>query len=329
MGPTRSIGNFHIRQFDPETDLPRLVELLGEVEEASQDGEDTSEKTQRMYMSLPNHNPAQDRWVIEVDALPGKLVGYASTWARNVWSPVVDRAESYIAVHPGYRRSGLGGLLLKKILRRARQLETTHVVIHANEHNLASNTFLKKHGFTPVGDNWLLRTSGLLDLEQPLWPAGYTVSTYAQVRDPLALLKARESFRDMWGHYGPRPGDEQQPAWLERINHEGIFLVFGPGYEVAGYCLALERGLEQQESIPEGYIDEPGILPEHRNKGLVRPLVLTALGWLQARGCKANTLDSWGEDEQTIAIYRSLGFVVVRHMVSYLLNLGPEEDEMA
>jgi mycothiol synthase len=323
------IGNFTIRPFDPKADLPRLVVLLRTVEEADQDGEDTSEQTQRMYMSLPNHNPAQDRWVIEADVTPGKLVGYASTWARNVWSPTVERAESYIAVLPEHRRKGLGSALMEQIMHRARQLGTTHVVMHANEHNLASNDFLNRHGFEPVGDNWLLRTPGLLDLEQPEWPADYAIATYAQVQDLSSLLKARESFQDMWGHYGPRPGDEHKVAWLERVDHEGIFMVFCPGGEVAGYCLALEKGLEQQESIPEGYIEEPGILPEHRNKGLVRPLVLTALGWLQTHGCKANTLDSWGEDEQTIAIYRSIGFKVVRHLVSFQRYLGLDLEKMA
>jgi mycothiol synthase len=321
MEPTPFIGNFTFRAFDPAEDLPLLVALLRAVEETDQDAEDTSEETQRMYMGLPNHNPSKDRWVVEVKGDPSNLVGFASTWARNVWSPAIERAESYIAVHPGYRRQDLGSYLLKEILQRAQALRTTHVVIHANEHNLASNTFLKKHGFNSVGDNWLLRTPGLMDLEQPVWPPGYTMATYAQVQDLSALVKAREGFRDLWGHYGPRPGDEHKPAWLERVDHEGIFMVFGPDGEAAGYCLALEKGLEQQESIPEGYIEEPGILPKHRDKGLVRPLVLAALGWLQARGLTANTLDSWGENEQTIAIYRSMGFEVIRHLVSYLRYL--------
>jgi ribosomal protein S18 acetylase RimI-like enzyme len=234
MEPTLFIGNFAFRAFDPAEDLPLLVALLRAVEETDQDAEDTSEETQRMYMGLPNHNPPEDRWVVEVKGDPINLVGFASTWRRNVWSPAIERAESYIAVYPG--------------------------------------------------------------------------------------------FRDLWGHYGPRPGDEHKPAWLERVDHENIFMVFGPDGEAAGYCLALEKGLEQQESIPEGYIEEPGILPKHRDKGLVRPLVLAALGWLQARGLTANTLDSWGEDEQTIAIYRTMGFEVIRHLVSYLRYLGSDQE---
>ncbi len=108
----------------------------------------------------------------------------------------------------------------------------------------------------------------------------------------------------------------RSPGWIEWIS-EGIFMVFAPDGQIAGFCLALLAGMEGQEVIPEGYIDEPGIMPEHRSKGLSRPLVLVALGWLQAQGRKVNTLDSWGEDEQTIAIYRSIGFEVVRHLVSY------------
>ena len=54
-----------IRPFDVESDLPRLVRLLSVTESIDQSGEDISEETLRAQLTVPHHNPALDRWVIE------------------------------------------------------------------------------------------------------------------------------------------------------------------------------------------------------------------------------------------------------------------------
>jgi mycothiol synthase len=311
---------FNVRPFAPDADLRRLVRLLTEVEAHDQDGEDTSESTQRMYLSLPHHDPLRDRWVIEAPGEPNQLIGFGSTWARTVWSDAYERAESYLAVHPACRRKGLGSALLERIVHRARELGTSHVVIHANERNTASNSFLQGHGFQPVGSYWLLSASIASPLESPIWPAGYAVRSYAEVQNRATLIRAMEGYRDMWGHYGPRPGEEPV-SWLAWTDPNGILLAFAPDGEVAGLCIARLIAPGSGEDEPEGRVDEPGILPAYRSQGLHRPLVLTAMRWLHDRGCRSIALDSWGDDEKTIALYCEMGFKLAHHLISYQRSL--------
>ena len=295
-----------------------MVRLLSEVEASDRDGEDTSERTQRTYLTLPHHDPARDRWVVEAPNDPDRLIGYGSTWARTVWSDSFERAESYLAVHPAWRDKGLGSRLLKAIIGRARELGASHVVIHTNERNRASNTFLQRRGFQPAGSYWLFRTPANTGLEKPQWPKGYTTQAYSAVQDLATLVRAMESYRDMWGHYGPTPG-QPRAAWISRADREGVFLVFAPGDEVAGVCVATARHGSGEQA---GHIDGPGIMPEHRHQRLHRPLVLTAMNWLQGKGHHAYTLDCWGDDDQTLALYRDLGFEPVQHFISYRYDLS-------
>jgi GNAT superfamily N-acetyltransferase len=135
------------------------------------------------------------------------------------------------------------------------------------------------------------------------------------------VVKAMESYRDRWGHYGPRLGEPPVP-WLSRIDPAGVFLAFAPNGDVAGICVAVlraESGLPIAAS--EGHINGPGVLPEHRAHGLHRPLVLAAMHWHYARGCRIITLDAWGDDAQTINLYHDLGFKMVHRLVSYQYSL--------
>jgi mycothiol synthase len=314
-----------VRPFRPEADFPRLLCLLGEMEAVDQDGEDTSEETQRLYMTLPHHDPARDRWVIDAPDDPDRLIGFASTWARTVWSEAYERAESHIAVHPHWRHTGLGQALLDRITQRARELGANHLVLHVNERNRDSNRFLQWQGVEVAGDYWLLRIRLNTPPEKPVWPAGYTVRTYATVQDRSVLLAALESYRGQWGHYGPRPGEAPAP-WLSRLDHNGILLVFAPQGDVAGFCIAEQRAQSGIQAAAEGHINGPGLLPPYRGQGLHRPLILTALHWQQARGCQVITLDAWGDDAQTVALYRELGFEPIHHLISYRQRLSLDID---
>ena len=95
---------------------------------------------------------------------------------------------------------------------------------------------------------------------------------------------------------------------------------------VAGFCIAEQRAQSGVQSTAEGHINGPGLLPAHRDQGLHRPLIFTALQWQQARGCQTITLDAWGDDDQTIALYRELGFEPVQHLISYRQRLSQDID---
>jgi len=310
-----------VRQFNPAIDFTPLLQLLTEVEDLDRDGEDVSEATQRAYLTLPQHDPAKDRWVIQNPDRPDQLIGFGSTWARTVWGDAYERAESYLAVQPSARRRGRGTALLNRITQRARELGTNHLVIHANERNQGSNAFLLKHDFRPVGSYWLLNAQLDVLIEEPGCPVGYTIRSYAAVQDRATVAKAMESYRDKWGHYGPRPGDQPVP-WLSRIDPDGVFLAFGLNGEPVGICVAVQQADSGVPTIElAGHVNGPGVLPEHRSQHLDRLLTATAMRWHQMRGCRTVSLDSWGDDDAALAIYHALGFTPVQHLISYQSDL--------
>jgi ribosomal protein S18 acetylase RimI-like enzyme len=98
--------------------------------------------------------------------------------------------------------------------------------------------------------------------------------------------------------------------------------VFAPPGEVAGFCIAEQRAQSGIQAEAEGHINGPGLLPAYRDQGLHRPLILTAVQWQQARGCQTITLDAWGDDAATIALYHEIGFEPVQHLISYRQRLS-------
>jgi hypothetical protein len=109
---------------------------------------------------------------------------------------------------------------------------------------------------------------------------------------------------------------------VERFDPRGIFLAFDAGGAAVGQCRAAAAGdAPDQPHI----LDEPGIVPEHRAAGLHAPLVLTAARWLQSQANRPIRLESWGDTAETVAVYESLGFTLIEHDVSYVLELGRPE----
>lgn len=87
-------------------------------------------------------------WVAEVDRadLEKKVVGMAVVWQ------VVDEAHiATIAVHPDYRRQGIGEKIMTTILDHARQAGMRFVTLEVRESNEIAQMLYRKLGFKVVG----------------------------------------------------------------------------------------------------------------------------------------------------------------------------------
>lgn len=81
--------------------------------------------------------------VIEVD---GRVVGYGGFWL------VLDEAHiSNIAVHPDYRRRGLGRMLLIRLLEEAVSRGATKASLEVRRSNVAAQQMYGGFGFKVVG----------------------------------------------------------------------------------------------------------------------------------------------------------------------------------
>jgi ribosomal protein S18 acetylase RimI-like enzyme len=83
----------------------------------------------------------------------------------------------------------------------------------------------------------------------------------------------------------------------------------------------LSEELTAQRGVPTGQIDAPGVLPAYRHRGLYVPLLLTLIRWLLTEKPERLEVESWGDDPQTLALYRGLGFQLAREETSYRRGL--------
>src|SRR5215203_1963062 len=165
-----------IRHYVPEKDLYALSMMLTEIESIDRDGEDTSEEYLLSSLQWPNYRPDKDVWVAEEN---GTLAGYGVALEQPS-----QRCTLYVAVHPSQRRNGVGSQLLDLTLARARGLGSKTILVYANEHNSASNVFLKHHGFSSVGSSGTMRATDAVQTQPFELPSGFTLKKYSDVNEP-------------------------------------------------------------------------------------------------------------------------------------------------
>jgi mycothiol synthase len=304
---------FTIRHYVPETDLSPLSRLLTDIESVDRDGEDASEEYLRNSLTWPNYRPAQDAWVAELE---GKLVGYGVALEQPS-----QRCTIYVVVHPSRRRKGLGSQLLELTLNRAREVGSKNILVYANEHNSASNLFLKHHKFQQVGSSGAMTLNNGVENPPVEFPKGFILKKYSEVNDPLILLKALNiCYQGMWGHqHNDNPTEEERksPRFLKYYDAEDILLLFDEKNSVFGICSLKSQGKREGNGELSDLLDGPGIIQEYREQGYQRQLVLAGIRHLRNKGTRPITLEFWGDNENALNIYRSLGFEMVNRYIAY------------
>ena len=306
-----------IRHYAPELDLPALAGVLTEIESIDRDGEDTSEEYLRNMLSWPNFRPGQDAWVAEAG---GKLIGFAAASEQPS-----RRCTLYIVVHPAERRKGLGSQMLDLTLGRARELGSKSILLYANEHNPASNSFLAHHGFAAVGSSGAMLAPAALEIPAFGFPAGFTLKRYSDLNDPSILLAALDDcYLDMWGHQhnDKRTEEElQSPRFLKYYDPADILLLFDAGNAVSGICSLKSEGRRDQNDEPVDLLDAPGVIKQYREKGYQRQLVLAGIHHLRRRGRRPIRLEFWGDNENVLGINAALGFGMLNRYMAYHMEI--------
>jgi len=312
-----------IRSFSPDQDIPRLLTLFTAVQAADHEGYEISEQALRAQIDLPGSNPLLDRLVIDA---PGEIPSLIASALIRL-SPGTNIVDANIIVHPDWRHHGVGSSLLAKVVERAHQLNAIGIQIYANARHPASPGFLQKHGFTSQGAHTELRLSESAHLPPVIWPYGYTMRPYSEVQNLSLLTQAMNlSYIPLWGHH--EISENELASWLPNFNQQGLFLVFSEKGRVIGISRVVpspER--TTKNGAPTGYIDAPGIVPQHRRLDLYRALVLTGIRWLHDQGQTIIEMESWGDKLEVLKMYRELGFKDMRQLVCYQLTL-PASDNL-
>ena len=305
--------SFTIRHYVPDQDLHSLSHLLTDIESIDHDGEDTSEEYLRASLQWPNYRPNQDVWVAEANR---ELVGYAVALEQPS-----RHCTIYAVVHPSQRRKGLGGQLLDLALKRAGGLGSRTILVYANERNSAANLFLRHSGFAPVGSSGTMKAGDSWDIHPFELPAGFRLRPYSAVNEPIVLLTAlNDCYQDMWGHQHSDHRSQEElisPRFLKYYEAEDILLLFDSQDAVAGICSVKSEGKRDESRDKVDLLDAPGVIKKYRQEGYQRQLVLAGVDHLRKKGVHPIILEFWGESDDTLDVYRALGFEMVNHYLAY------------
>src|SRR5688572_15399093 len=279
---------FTVRHYAPETDLSPLARMLAEIESIDRDGEDASEEYLRNSLTWPNYRPAQDTWVAEAE---GKLVGYAVALEQPS-----QRCTIYVVVHPSERQKGLGSQLLELTLNRAREVGSKNILVYANEHNNASNLFLKHYKFQQVGSSGAMKLNAEVENPPAEFPKGFALKKYSEVNDPLILLKAlNECYLGMWGHqHNDNPTEEERksPRFLHYYDANDILLLFDENNSILGICSLKPQGKKEANGELSDLLDGPALFSNIVNKATSASLCWQGFNICVKRECVPLLLSS-------------------------------------
>jgi mycothiol synthase len=226
-------------------------------------------------------HPAFDlaRNAVAVVDRDGSVVAYAQVSAEEPTT-----IESWGVVHPAHRGRGIGSALVEELDRRARALSPTTApgrFRHAiDADDLAAASILETHGLRPVRHFWHMEID----------PTAVETSTSTldgivlrEIEAPAELATVHaildEAFAEDWG-YHPQPLDR----WSE--DHAE-----GPGYDPTLWALAAEGdepvGALTASLVDErGWVDEVGVRPAWRGRGVAAALLLRSFAMFAGRGIR-------------------------------------------
>ena len=305
---------YSFRSFDANTDVLRLAQLLAEIEAVDHAGEDISIETLQAQMTLPGHDPAQDRWVVTMPDNDEQLLAVGIAWKV----PENKHADIYVGVHPSWRKRGIGGVLLQRLIERAQTLQAQDILASTDSQHQDAIDFLRKRAFVSVAAYTVLRLDSNIALPQSVWPTGYTIRKYNPVNDFSLLLDMyNRAFQGLWGHWEHVTAEDLR-GFMEEWNSEGIFLLFTQEGEVVGTCRGeINAQLSERRGKRMGYLDSPGVVPEQRANNLYLPLLLQAANWVRTQELVDIEIESYGDDPRVLAQYQEVGFKRVQQQGIY------------
>jgi mycothiol synthase len=222
-----------------------------------------------------------------------------------------------LAVHPGYRRRGLGKALTRVLLAEAGPVP---VRLWAHGDLAAATGLARAAGFTRVRELWRMHRRLGVDLADPQLPPVVNIGTFAPGKDEGDWLTLNG--RAFAGH--PEQGRWTMADLLRRERE--------PWFDPAGFFLARRGGqlvgfhwtkMSAKQGTGEVYV--VGVDPAEQGSGLGRALTLAGLRYLQDREIPAVMLYVDGDNAPAISLYASLGFIHTATDVMYAHDPGNPE----
>ncbi|HET7071538.1 MAG TPA: GNAT family N-acetyltransferase, partial [Nocardioides sp.] len=208
-----------------------------------------------------------------------RMVGYGEITGR-------DRGDA--AVHPGYRRRGIGTAIAAWMQQTAKDLGGAGYGSPVPEGS-AGDRLLEKLGYRIRHTSWVLALPEGRQIERRDLPDGYAIRAarpeeYRAVQDVIEdaflewSVREREPYDDFHASVIGRPGFE---AWNLRV-------VTAPAGEIVGAALIIMAG----DPATEAYIDKLAVRKDQRHRGLAQALLVDAFARGREHGASRSALST-------------------------------------
>jgi mycothiol synthase len=257
-------------------DVERTVELYATSDMLDWGEVDTDVDETRDFWR--EQDLANDHWLL-TDASGAVVAAAEVSRSKGV------HIETWVTVHPDWRRRGIGTRLADLAEARAVELvdrapEGTRVTAQAwiNARRDDVRDLVRARGYRRARTFWRM----IIDMGEdapvgPVWPDGISVRAYDPAADaPATFAASEEAFSDHWGHV-PNTFEE----WSKRTRGDtfdpSLWFLAIDGDEIAGTSLCATY-------LDMGWIGTLGVRRAWRGRGLGEALLRHSFGEFHRRG---------------------------------------------
>ncbi len=226
-----------------------------------------------------------------------RLVAYAEL-------TVPRRADA--AVHPDFRRRGIGTALAAWVRRTAKDRGATRVGSPVPQGS-DGDRLLASLGYQVLWESWILELPAGVSVEPQPIPHGYAIRTAATEPDQRAAWVVLE---DAFSDWADRPRDPFEDFAAEVMGRPGfapwhLRVMVDPEGDVVGAC----HLTHDAESSGVAFVQSLGVRRDQRGRGLARALLVDAFGNAREAGASRSELNT---DTRTgaLGLYEHVGMRV-------------------
>ena len=308
-------------------DVEAWAELVAAKETVDQDGENYSAEDLTEHLEQPHLDLSRDT----VGLWSGdRMIGYGITHVKSAVVDV-DRVNAEGAIHPEWRRQGLGTTLMRWLIQRAGELHAAkhpeapgQVGVGANSTNAGADRMLRNLGFEEERYFFDMRRP----LDQPVpdapVPDGLKLRSYDTSYEEALRLAHFEAFSDHWGWTPPTTeGWRARNVGSRAVRGQQSYYVLD-GDTIAAYVNGYEWDADTEVTgVRELYIGQVGTRRAYRGRGLARAALAKVLTKAAEAGYQRASLGVDADNPTgALGLYEGLGFVTHQKFISYQLPLG-------
>jgi mycothiol synthase len=319
-------GAFSWRPIEPG-DVGAWAVMLAAVTEVDGDSEHYGEQDLLELFQLPDCDFANGSVAVYDGSV---MIACVFLMARSTADPVHDLRFSG-AVHPAYRRRGLGGQLLGWVEKAA-------VPLHEQRHpgrpltlrgwsksgNTAEDALFEAHGYRPVRWWHTMRIDLTAMPAVPTAPDGVRITGYSAAASEDARQVRNEAFQDHWGSTETTVETWAHYMSQESFRPEFTFLAYG-GAQPLGVVLSYEYDAATKVTGSRDlYIGIVGTRRAGRNRGIASALLSRALADAKEAGFATSSLTVDGDSlTGAVGLYERVGYTIEHTAITQSKDLIP------